>query len=272
MVYWGAWGKLIYEKNQKQKILWHCPFNFPSEWWSDWVATSGNSSTKDLPNAVAIHSVNKDGVDPSIIWRGKRYLASTGIIPPSFASSVSALPNIRPHLAAIALVTMAEATESQNMFKLPPNFSYVDHLRFSIWTGLHRWFIHCRSHWLTAGLLSYLNVLTVKKVNTIFLICKEIKRDRCKVIYDWWPPQTWGKIFAFPHIWLCIFLSVWVPVKGYTTSPWCFWSYVLHWPPPSQQRCGRSLQSPWSSASTVTVTAQTLLIHWPFNRPVRVSK
>jgi hypothetical protein len=27
MVYSGAWGKLINEKNQKQKIWWHCPFN-----------------------------------------------------------------------------------------------------------------------------------------------------------------------------------------------------------------------------------------------------
>ncbi len=27
MVYSRAWGKLIHEKNQKQKISWHCPFN-----------------------------------------------------------------------------------------------------------------------------------------------------------------------------------------------------------------------------------------------------
>ncbi len=26
MVYSGAWGKLINEKNQKSKISWHCPF------------------------------------------------------------------------------------------------------------------------------------------------------------------------------------------------------------------------------------------------------
>ncbi len=26
MVNSGAWGKLIHEKNQKSKILWHCPF------------------------------------------------------------------------------------------------------------------------------------------------------------------------------------------------------------------------------------------------------
>ncbi len=28
MVYSVAWGKLIHEKNQKQKILWHCPFKY----------------------------------------------------------------------------------------------------------------------------------------------------------------------------------------------------------------------------------------------------
>jgi hypothetical protein len=27
MIYSGAWGKLIHEKNQKSKISWHCPFN-----------------------------------------------------------------------------------------------------------------------------------------------------------------------------------------------------------------------------------------------------
>ncbi len=26
MIYSGAWGKLIHEKNQKSKISWHCPF------------------------------------------------------------------------------------------------------------------------------------------------------------------------------------------------------------------------------------------------------
>ncbi len=28
MVYSGAGGKLIHEKNQKQKISWHCPFKW----------------------------------------------------------------------------------------------------------------------------------------------------------------------------------------------------------------------------------------------------
>ncbi len=30
----GAWGKMIHEKNQKQKISWHCPFNYSSIWLS----------------------------------------------------------------------------------------------------------------------------------------------------------------------------------------------------------------------------------------------
>jgi hypothetical protein len=28
MIYSRAWGKLIHEKKQKQKILWHCPFKW----------------------------------------------------------------------------------------------------------------------------------------------------------------------------------------------------------------------------------------------------
>ncbi len=34
MEYSGAGGKLIHEKNQKQKISWHCPFkhNFAPRW------------------------------------------------------------------------------------------------------------------------------------------------------------------------------------------------------------------------------------------------
>ncbi len=27
MLFSGAWGKVIHEKNRKQKISWHCPFN-----------------------------------------------------------------------------------------------------------------------------------------------------------------------------------------------------------------------------------------------------
>ncbi len=38
MVYSGAWGKLIREKNQKSKISWHRPFK-PASWW--WQAGNG---------------------------------------------------------------------------------------------------------------------------------------------------------------------------------------------------------------------------------------
>ncbi len=31
MEYSGAGGKLIHEKNQKQKISWHCPFDYAKE-------------------------------------------------------------------------------------------------------------------------------------------------------------------------------------------------------------------------------------------------
>ncbi len=33
MVYCGAGGKLIHEKNQKQKISWHCPFKWVGSVW-----------------------------------------------------------------------------------------------------------------------------------------------------------------------------------------------------------------------------------------------
>ncbi len=32
MVYSGAWGNLIHEKNQKSKISWHCPFKQTQNW------------------------------------------------------------------------------------------------------------------------------------------------------------------------------------------------------------------------------------------------
>ncbi len=38
MVYSGAWGKLIQEKNQKQKISWHCPFNLANVPYNDLVS------------------------------------------------------------------------------------------------------------------------------------------------------------------------------------------------------------------------------------------
>ncbi len=34
MEYSGAGGKLIHEKNQKQKISWHCPFKAADRWIS----------------------------------------------------------------------------------------------------------------------------------------------------------------------------------------------------------------------------------------------
>ncbi len=35
MEYSGAGGKLIHEKNQKQKISWHCPFKY-IKWRQAW--------------------------------------------------------------------------------------------------------------------------------------------------------------------------------------------------------------------------------------------
>ncbi len=41
MVYSDAWGKLIYEKNQKSKISWHCPFKLITfRHRRDWIQSS----------------------------------------------------------------------------------------------------------------------------------------------------------------------------------------------------------------------------------------
>ncbi len=37
MGYSGAGGKLIHEKNQKQKISWHCPFKGTQDWEFFWL-------------------------------------------------------------------------------------------------------------------------------------------------------------------------------------------------------------------------------------------
>ncbi len=37
MLYSGAWGKLIHEKNQKQKISWHCPFKGPGSFNQNFI-------------------------------------------------------------------------------------------------------------------------------------------------------------------------------------------------------------------------------------------
>jgi hypothetical protein len=46
MVYSGAWGKLIHEKNQKSKISLHCPFKANTSW----LYVSG--LFQSVPNAV----------------------------------------------------------------------------------------------------------------------------------------------------------------------------------------------------------------------------
>jgi hypothetical protein len=51
MWYSGAGGKLIHEKNQKQKIFWHCPFKGRDQWewggrendkWSEYAWDRGD--------------------------------------------------------------------------------------------------------------------------------------------------------------------------------------------------------------------------------------
>ena len=47
MEYSGAGGKLIHEKNQKQKISWHCPFNMV--YLATWRGKLYNVFTVQLP-------------------------------------------------------------------------------------------------------------------------------------------------------------------------------------------------------------------------------
>ncbi len=52
----GAWGKVIHEKNLKQKISWHCPFkqiSFLREWVSSATVTW---MMKELLENNAAHS------------------------------------------------------------------------------------------------------------------------------------------------------------------------------------------------------------------------
>ncbi len=53
MGYSGAGGKLIHEKKQKQKILWHCPFKLVSRicWLIDYTPFGCN----DLGNTLTLY-------------------------------------------------------------------------------------------------------------------------------------------------------------------------------------------------------------------------
>ncbi len=53
MVYSDAWGKLIHEKNQKSKILWHCPFKvytIPTEIWQSEATFDPPVNAKGIKN------------------------------------------------------------------------------------------------------------------------------------------------------------------------------------------------------------------------------
>ncbi len=71
MVYSGAWGKLIHEKNQKQKISWHCPF----KGWLVFALVSMYLLQKAScsPNKTLLKAKNStvDGTS-SLLWRRPR--------------------------------------------------------------------------------------------------------------------------------------------------------------------------------------------------------
>ncbi len=64
MEFSGAGGKLIYEKNQKQKISWHCPFkvnfkienfrNFRPKWYTQGLGGNWFIKKPEVGNLVAL--------------------------------------------------------------------------------------------------------------------------------------------------------------------------------------------------------------------------
>ncbi len=81
MLFSGAWGKMIHEKNLKQKILWHCPFNgtvstFGQTFfkWSGRSSECGGESVKnswDLFSAfVSLQSIRRISVSDVVeLWK-----------------------------------------------------------------------------------------------------------------------------------------------------------------------------------------------------------
>ncbi len=55
MEYSGARGKLIHEKNQKQKISWHCPFKGTVRQIRSWVLSMEQVMGVLLPENLRAH-------------------------------------------------------------------------------------------------------------------------------------------------------------------------------------------------------------------------
>jgi hypothetical protein len=52
MEYSGAGGKLIHEKNHKQKISWHCPFKTPAN--TNFSASKQNDLAEHIDGAISV--------------------------------------------------------------------------------------------------------------------------------------------------------------------------------------------------------------------------
>ncbi len=57
MEYCEVGGKLIHEKNQKQKISWHCPFE-PLTIWDQLVMTTVSDVWLSWTQTIAFHAEN----------------------------------------------------------------------------------------------------------------------------------------------------------------------------------------------------------------------
>ncbi len=72
MEYSGAGGKLIHEKNQTQKISWHCPFK-GSHWMGDGLVFLQISAPLFLINAYRINLISAGSISQDSTFK---YLSS----------------------------------------------------------------------------------------------------------------------------------------------------------------------------------------------------
>ncbi len=74
--YSGAWGKLIHEKNQKQKISWHCPFNDDirldfSLTVRSWLSTTSRGAARDRRGSRRLNRITSSQVRCNEGFEGK---------------------------------------------------------------------------------------------------------------------------------------------------------------------------------------------------------
>jgi hypothetical protein len=66
MGYSGAGGKLIHEKNQKQKISWHCPFKLAAEYL---MATTTDQTAVDSGEGTYVWDYSQNAFPDVLVQR-----------------------------------------------------------------------------------------------------------------------------------------------------------------------------------------------------------